>query len=156
MINKMNRANESFVACYDERGGSWILTVPGKITRISEQIQRYATVAERLFDACEGFIRPTEIEYPILTYSTDGPIEATYPTDGDSGVYPVSVERRTVVDKHGVTAADIPFGSFDSATDGVHCIGDIESIREQSYVSLRGYEGWVDRTDTKSEGRSLF
>lgn len=141
--------NEDFVGLHHDDGGNWLFTVLGEIEYISDYLDRFEDIIGEMFAAWEGFIRPIEIEYSVQTYSGDGPIEKIHPTKETADVELQSVERETVIDENGLTASDIPFGSYGRQDETVQCIGEIELIRAQVYLELNGYEGWLDRTDER-------
>jgi hypothetical protein len=141
--------NEDFIGTHSDSGGIWTFIIPGEIAYISESIDRFATVAHDLFAACEGFIRPIELEYPVQTYSKDGPIESIHPMNETTDVEILSVERKTIADESGLTADDIPFKSHNQQGEGVNYIGEMESVHTESFFTVKDYDGWIDRTNTQ-------
>lgn len=138
--------NKDFVGIHLDSGGTWSSIIPGKIERISGQIDRVECIAHQLFGACEGFICPTEIEYSIRIYSEDGPIESIDPMDDTANIELLSTERKTITDEDGLSAEDIPFGAY-AHQDDICFIGDIEIIQASVSLKLHEYDGWIDRTD---------
>lgn len=138
--------NRDFVGIHLDAGGTWSFGIPIEIERISESFNRFEGVARKLFGAFEGFIRPTELEYSVQTYSRDGPIGLINPINEQVDMEMLSVERNTIVDESGLTADDLPFESYTNQREGVRCIGDIESTRTQTRLTLNDYDGWIDRT----------
>lgn len=144
-----DKINEDFVGIHLDSGGIWTFIIPGKVEHISECIDRFEEIAYGVFNACEGFIRPTEIGYSVQTYSDDGPLESVNSMNDTADVELLSVERKTIVNESGLTAEDIPFESYAHQDEGVRRIGDIVSTRTQTHLKLNAYDGWVDQTDER-------
>lgn len=146
-----NGINKDFVGVDIDSGGHWSFIVPSGIARISECVNNFEVATHELFAACEGFIRPTEIEYSVRKYSSDGRIGLTDPDPDTEGVELQSVERKTIADESGLADTDIPFNSYtqhnQAQNEGVYFIGDIEFTRAQTLLTLNDYDGWLDRTD---------
>lgn len=144
-----DKINEHFVGVHPDSGGIWSFTLPGEIARISESIGRVEDIVHELFDACEGFIRLTGIEYFIWTYSGDGPVESIDPRNEIADVKLLSSEKKELSDDIGLTADDIPFESFVDRSENFYFISEIESTRVQTRIRLSNYDGWVDRTNNQ-------
>ncbi len=144
-VQVIDEINNSFVGMYHDAGGGWGLKTPGKVSRSSELYDRFIDVTQVVLEACEGFIRPTELEYSLRKYSADGPIESIGPTDNSYKSNLISNERHTMADDCGVSIEDLTSNLDECQKEDICVIGDIESTRENVYITLRDYEGWINR-----------
>lgn len=139
----MDGINTDFVGVQIDAGGSWSFFIPSDARRLSDCLSEFASISERLFDACEGFLQPVEVEYSVKRYSGDGPVSVLFDGGDRREAALLESDRHRIVDEDGVSEVPIQTHRIDG--EEVACVGDIEFVRSRARIYLEEFDGWVDR-----------
>jgi hypothetical protein len=141
-----DKINEDFVGIHLESGGSWVFTIADKIGYISEANILLEEIICKLFNACETFIHPTEVECSIRLYSKDISIKSIDPSITNPKTELKSVDDTSITNENGLTVNDIPFRSSiqQSEYNDVQIIANLKFNGIKSRIKLSDNDGWID------------